>query len=120
MILVLALAEALKDPGWSQQSDDSVRECGEMRWMGPSGEMAEAGFSSGAWCSGEDKLPSDIRVCSGARPGGGWEMLDNQSHDSSRLQVCGVTSLRAKPESGVTYQGCKQPVQTGLSFIVAG
>lgn len=57
-ILVLALTEALKDPGWLQQADESVRECGKMLWMGPSGEMGGGRcFSSGAWCGGEDRLP---------------------------------------------------------------
>lgn len=98
MVLVLALAEALKDPGWSQQEDDSesVERCDGWGHLESPGE---AGFSSGAWCGGEDKLPSDIRVCGGARPGGGWEMLNNQSHDKRRPLTsglrCDVTECRA-------------------------
>lgn len=79
--------------------------------MGPSGEMAEANLSSGAWCGGEDKLPSDIRVCSGARPGGGWEMLDNQSHDSSENAVPG------KQTSGLRCDHCKAGKRCDLSGL---
>jgi hypothetical protein len=99
-ILVWALAEALKDRGWTQQGDESVTERGEVLWLGPSGERGRGRrLSSGAWCSGEDKLLGGSY--SGAEPGVGWECLTTNSKANNNS---GNTSPASGLQFGVTVK----------------